>query len=141
MYTKEGLSRQRQAFWTAFGQYMRPVPGADGEKVNWVNYKTGVPGIYFRMDAGNGEASVGIELVQTDMALQRTVYERLLALRGVLVGTVGEEWEWQPMFTDDSGRVISRVGTRVSGVHISRQEDWPRLPQVRRQQDVRSLKT
>lgn len=127
MYTKEELSRQRQAFWTAFGLYMRPVPGADGERVNWVNYKTGVPGIFFRMDAANGEATIGIELVHTDMAMQRTVYERLVALRAVLQSTVGEEWQWQAMMQDDSGRVISRVGTRLQGVNISNTEDWPRL--------------
>ena len=127
MYTREELSRQRQAFWTAFGQYMRPVPGADGERVNWVNYKTGVPGIYFRMDAGNGEARIGIELVHTDMALQRAAYETLVALKAVLHGTVGEEWEWQYMQEDEIGRTISRVGTRLPGVNISNTDDWPRL--------------
>lgn len=127
MYTKEELSRQRQAFWTAFGLYMRPVPGADGEKVNWVNYKTGVPGIYFRMDAWNGEARIDIELVHTDLATQRTVFDRLIALKAALHGAVGEEWQWQPMMQDESGRIISRVGTSLRGVQISNTEDWPRL--------------
>ena len=127
MYTKEELSRQRQAFWTAFGQYMRPVPGAEGGRVNWVNYKTGVAGIYFRMDAGNGEARIAIELVHTDMALQRAAYEALVALKAVLHSTVGEEWEWLPMMQDESGRITSRVGTRLQGANISDTEDWPRL--------------
>ncbi|MBX2907514.1 MAG: DUF4268 domain-containing protein [Taibaiella sp.] len=127
MYTKEELSRQRQAFWTAFGQYMRPVPGADGERVNWVNYKTGVPGIYFRMDAGNVEARIGIEMTHTDNAMRRSVYDRFVALKGVLHGATGEEWQWNPLLTDESGRTISRIGMQLQGVNISNHDDWPRL--------------
>ena len=41
MYTKQEAAQLRKEFWTAFGQYMKPVPTEDGEKVNWINYKTG----------------------------------------------------------------------------------------------------
>ena len=42
MYSKQELSRIREEFWTSFGRYMQPILSADGEKVNWVNYKTGM---------------------------------------------------------------------------------------------------
>lgn len=42
MYSKAEKSKIRKDFWTAFGQYMKPVPSAEGTKVNWPNYKTGV---------------------------------------------------------------------------------------------------
>ena len=29
MYTKQEISKQKQAFWTAFGRYMKPVASAD----------------------------------------------------------------------------------------------------------------
>jgi hypothetical protein len=41
MYTKQEISKQKQAFWTAFGKYMKPVLSADGEEISWLNYKTG----------------------------------------------------------------------------------------------------
>ena len=49
MYSKAEATQLRQAFWTAFGQYMAPVPSAEGETTNWINYKTGFKHLYFRM--------------------------------------------------------------------------------------------
>ena len=51
MYTKHEISKTRQEFWTTFGQYIKPVPNADGTKTNWKNYKTGVKHMYFRIIA------------------------------------------------------------------------------------------
>ncbi|PZR08331.1 MAG: DUF4268 domain-containing protein, partial [Flavobacterium psychrophilum] len=62
MYTREEISKQKQAFWTAFGKYMRPVLSADGLPVSWLNYKTGVPGISFKMDADRDHAVIMILL-------------------------------------------------------------------------------
>lgn len=127
MYTRQELSRQRQAFWTAFGQYMRPVPGADGHRVNWVNYKTGVHHIFFRMDAGSTEASIAIEITHTDAAAQRDVYDKFLALRTVLHSTLSEDWQWSPAMPDEAGHIISRIGTTMSGASIGDPAHWPQL--------------
>ncbi|MGZ8552516.1 MAG: DUF4268 domain-containing protein, partial [Chitinophagaceae bacterium] len=62
MYSKQEASLLRKRFWTQFGQYMRPLPGADGETVNWLNYKTGIKDLYFRMDADSKQATIAIEL-------------------------------------------------------------------------------
>ena len=43
MYSRQEASQLRKNFWTSFGQYMRPLPNADGERVNWLNYKAAVP--------------------------------------------------------------------------------------------------
>ena len=55
MYSKHEASQLRQEFWTPFGRYMQPVLSSEGERVNWINYKTGAKHIYFRMDAGTKE--------------------------------------------------------------------------------------
>ena len=60
MYSKKEISLTRQEFWTAFGQYMAPIPSAGGEKINWINYKTGVKHIYFKMEADQKFASIGL---------------------------------------------------------------------------------
>lgn len=127
MYTKQEVSKQRQAFWTAFGQYMKPVLSADYEPVNWVNYKTGIPGIYFRMEAGHKHAAIAIEFTQPDLELQQASYDNLLGLKQILHETLGEEWQWLPFTEDEYGKTISRVATELHGVNIARQEDWPQL--------------
>lgn len=84
MYTKQEKAKQKQLFWTAYGQYMRPILSADGERANWVNYKTGVPGIYFRMDATDDHASIAIELSHNDADIRQAHYQQLLQLRHIL---------------------------------------------------------
>jgi hypothetical protein len=127
MYTKEEASRQRQAFWTTLGQYMRPVLSADGERVNWVNYKTGVPSVYFRMEAGTSGANMAIEITHSDRSNRNECFEKFVALRAVLHDTLGEEWDWAVSRTDEHGREISSISKVLQGVNIMRQEDWPDL--------------
>lgn len=127
MYTREEISKQKQQFWTAFGQYMRPIPSADDTKVNWVNYKTGVPGIRFIMDAGGHRAIIGIELSHTDPALQAGYYSRFTQLRNVLHEMLGEEWQWENNTTADGKKNISRIYTILEGVNINDAGDWPEI--------------
>jgi len=127
MYTKEEASRQRQAFWTTLGQYMRPVLSADGERVNWVNYKTGVPSVYFRMEAGTGGANIAIEITHSDRSSRKECFDKFVALRAVLHDTLGEEWDWAGSRTDEHGREISAISKALQNVNIMRQEDWPDL--------------
>ncbi len=127
MYTKQEESKQKQAFWTAFGQYMKPILSGEGESVNWINYKTGIPSIYFRMNAGHKHASIAIELTHSDIELQQSYYDQLVGLKLILHETLGEEWQWQPLTDDDYGKTVSRVTVQMSNVNIARQEDWPQL--------------
>lgn len=81
MYTKEQASQLRQAFWTAFGQYISPHPSAEGLKVNWSNYQTGIKHVYFRMKADNKSASIAIELTHPDTDIQELFLNSLKSLR------------------------------------------------------------
>ncbi len=75
MYSQAEVSYIKQKFWTSFGMYMAPVPSATLEKVNWVNYKTGIKGISFKMDADKDTASVIIEIFLKDTMLQHQYFE------------------------------------------------------------------
>ncbi len=127
MYTKQEASKQKQAFWTAFGQYMQPVLSAEGSKVNWVNYKTGVPGIYFKMDADNKHAEINIVIAPNDKEIQARHYQTLEQLKAMLHGVLGEQWQWEKEHEDEYGKAQSRVGKTIDGVNINRTEDWPAL--------------
>lgn len=127
MYTRQDISRNKQKFWTTFGQYMQPILSADGEKVNWVNYKTGIPSIQFKMDADTKDASISIVLSQSDIMLQKKLYEQFTQLKAILRNTLNEEWQWQSLISDEYGRTISRIGITLNGVNINQVEDWPKL--------------
>ncbi|QHT71263.1 DUF4268 domain-containing protein [Rhodocytophaga rosea] len=127
MYTKEQASKLRQAFWTAFGQYIAPHPSAEGLKVNWVNYQTGVKHVYFRMQADNTTASIGIEITHLDTEIQELFFEQFMSLKTILHSYLGEEWEWRLHTTDDNGKVISRIYTEIKPVNVFNQDDWPEL--------------
>lgn len=127
MYTREQASRARQAFWTAFGQYMAPHPGSEGQKVNWANYKTGFRGLYFRMHADNRQAFIGIVMAQSDPDLRVLFYEQFEELKSALHSCLEEEWIWEAEALGEHGQPQSRIYTTLHPVSIFRQEEWPQL--------------
>ncbi len=127
MYSKQEAARLKQAFWTAFGQYLAPLPSAEGEKINWVNYKTGEKDIRFRMEADNRKATIAIEISHRDAGIQQLYFEQFRQLQSLLTEAVGEEWQWQLHTTDEWGRTVSRIGIQLEGVSVFKKEDWPRL--------------
>ncbi len=125
MYTRQQVSQTRQRFWASFGQYMRPVKGATGDTINWLNYKTGIRRIYFRMDATAEAASVAIELQHPDPELRRHYWEQLLPLKSMLENRTGEKWDWEPDHKEENGNVIGRIAKTIVPVNILAETDWP----------------
>lgn len=127
MYSKQEAAQLKQEFWTTFGQYMSPVLSAEGEKINWVNYKTGEKNLHFRMQAGNKKAVISIDLTHKDRDIQQLYFEQFLQLRKFLLDATGEEWTWQLHTVDDHGQTVSRIYTETGNVSIFKKEDWPQL--------------
>jgi hypothetical protein len=125
MYSKEQAAKQRQKFWTAFGQYMKPVPGAGGDAVNWINYKTGIRHIVFRMDANKQQASIAIELRHAREEERQRYFEQFLALKSLLENTTGYKWNWQADAKDEHGQTISRISQVIENVNVLNEGDWP----------------
>jgi hypothetical protein len=125
MYSKQEASQLRKNFWTSFGQYMKPLRNADGETVNWLNYKTGIKHLYFRMDANNKEATIAIEMQHPDPELQQLYFEKFHQLQSFFDETVGEKWNWELHIIDEDGKTVSRIGTVLKGVNIFNSVDWP----------------
>jgi hypothetical protein len=127
MYTRAEASQLRHAFWTAFGQYMAPQLSAEGERVNWINYKTGEKGIFFKMEADTKRASIGIELTHTDPELQQLYFEQFVQFQSLLHGHAGENWNWQLHNRNELGKTVSRIFTEYAGVNVMERNDWPKL--------------
>jgi hypothetical protein len=127
MYSKDQASQLKQQFWTTFGQYITPHPSAEGVKINWVNYKTGIKHLYFRMQAENRLASIAIEIAHPDAGIQELFFEQFKELRIILADALQEEWEWDLHTTDEYGKTISRIYRQLDSVSIFNCNDWPAL--------------
>ena len=127
MYTKEQISKQRKKFWTIVGQYMKPVPGAGSEKVNWLNYKTGIRNVFFRMDADQYKASIAIEIRHIDDEERMHYFNQFVALKNLLQQTTAYEWLWQPEVTDENGQCISSISQVLNNVNVLNEADWPTI--------------
>lgn len=127
MYTRQQASLIKQQFWTRFGQYMRPVKDADGNFINWLNYKTGIRHLYFRMDADSNQSEIAIMLTQTDASQQQYYFEKLLALKPILASSTGEEWEWELFDSNEETKKISSISKTLTGVNIYNEKDWPAI--------------
>ncbi len=127
MYSKQQAAQLKKEFWTAFGQYMTPVLSAEGEKISWVNYKTGVKDIFFRMHADNTNAVVAIELTHGDKEIQQYYFDHFLSLKKIVEQAAGENWNWQLHAMDEYGKTISSISKTLDGVSVLKKEDWPQL--------------
>ena len=127
MYTKEEVSKLRQKFWTSFGQYMKPVPGASGEAVNWLNYKTGIRNIFFRMNADKENAMVSIEIRHPKDTDRLKYYDHFVMLKNLLEQSTNYQWQWQPAVEDENGQLISRIYQQLENVTVLNEADWPAI--------------
>ncbi|WP_431198938.1 DUF4268 domain-containing protein [Mucilaginibacter sp. P25] len=127
LYSKEQATQLKQAFWTAFGQYLKPQLSADGLRTNWVNYKTGIKYLYFKMEADKKSAFIAIEMNHPDADIQQLMFDQFVELKNVLSSQLEEEWDWDLHTTDEYGKTVSRVIKTLPHVSVFKQEDWPAL--------------
>jgi len=127
MYSKDEAARLRQQFWISFGQYMKPVPAAGGYPVNWINYKTGVKNILFKMDVDTKRATIYIQLAHPDAGVRILVFNQFEEFKLMFKNTVGEEWDWLQDATDEHGKAVSYISCTLENVNIYNQQDWPAL--------------
>lgn len=127
LYSREEAKKLKESFWIAFGQYMRAVPFADGERLNWINYKTGIKYLYFRMDADAKQGIVTIEIAHSDEGIRALMFEQFAQLRAVLEDELSEEWVWEPRHINLYGKEVARIYTTIKPANVFNKEDWPNL--------------
>ncbi len=126
MFSREEAARLRQQFWISFGQYMKPIPGAEGVPVNWINYKTGVKHLFFRMDAEQKFASIAIEIAYPDEGIRALFFEQFQEFKLLLKDVLqGENWNWQLQATNSLGKQVARIECVLPNVSVFNQQQWP----------------
>tara|TARA_R110002020_G_scaffold228543_5_gene439329 strand:+ start:7008 stop:7463 length:456 start_codon:yes stop_codon:yes gene_type:complete len=127
VYNKAETSRIRSEFWIAFGKYMKPIPNAEGRRINWPNYKTGVRNIYFRMKAERDFASIGIEIGHPDEELQELYFDQFAQFKKMLEAALGESWDWKLHQVNEFGQLVSRIEKILPAVNVMNEQDWPEI--------------
>ena len=126
MYSKDQASKLKTQFWTSFGQYMKPVPGASGMAVNWINYKTGIRNIHFKMDADNTRAFIAIEISSPKEEERLKYYNQFVSLKKILASTGTFNWQWNETLQTNH-KTISSISQQLNDVNILNQSDWPAI--------------
>lgn len=127
MYSKDQVSKLKQAFWTAFGQYIAPQLSAEGMRINWINYKTGIKHLNFKLHADNKSAFIAIELSHPDTGVQELLFEQFKEFRNILKGYLNEDWDWEQQLLDENYKPVSRIYKTLPDVSIFKEEDWPEI--------------
>ena len=117
MYSNQEASLIRKKFWVTAGQYFAPMPSAGLEKVNWINYKTGVRFISFKMHVDDKFASIAVEISHPDPAKRKSFFDYFLGLKNQFEG----EWIWE----EETGAATSRISRTIQDVNIYKAETWP----------------
>ena len=109
---------------------MRPIHSADSEPVNpiaigWLNYKTGIKHLYFRMYAHNNRATIAMEFRHPDLILQQQYFEKFRQLEKLFHQTMEDIWQWQLHHVDEDGKPVSRISTQLKDVNVLNRNDWP----------------
>jgi len=136
MYSKEEAAKLRQQFWISFGQYMKPVPSASGLPVNWINYKTGVKHLFFKMDVDQKSAFVAIQFEHPDPEIRHLFFEQMEEFKLLFSNTVSGEWDWNLDHTNAYGKTVSQVSCSLANVNVYNQQDWPKLISFFKQQII-----
>lgn len=125
MYSREEVKQLKQLFWTKFGQFMSLHASADGDKVNWINYKTGIKHLYFKMDADKNTAKISIVWTHPDAGIRALMAEQFKQYKVLLEDVLGETWVWELDGNDEHGKPIAQIYTELKGYSVFNETDWP----------------
>ena len=103
---------------------MKPVPGAVGLPVNWINYKTGIRNIHFKMDVDNTKAFIAIEISHPQEEERLQYYNQFVSLKKILASITKFNWQWNETIETDH-KTISSISQQLNDVNILNQSDWP----------------
>lgn len=128
MYSKEEAQQQRKEFWTSFGLYMKKHHSLFGPKVRWINYRTGIRDLFFRVDATSKEVYFSIDIQHKDEGIRELFYEQFTELKVVMEEALPGTLEWCPNFHLDSiDKSICRIIERKENVSIYNKNDWKEM--------------
>jgi hypothetical protein len=124
MYSKEEVAVLRKDFWTSLGLFMKPILSSEYEKINWVNYNTGVKGISFKLVANQKEAYLIIEIKTKDVEIKNLLFDQFLEFKGMFEVEVGDDWEWSKENFNEFDQERALIKSPVVSTNIYNKMGW-----------------
>lgn len=126
MYSKEEKKQLNIDFFEAFAAHMKPHKSVGGGGSRWESYKTGVKGLYFRMEL-EPEIILTIDIQTKDPGVRLLMFEQFWEFIKILEGHWEEKPIRSPVYVMPTGQEISRVWVRLDGHKLTKREHWPAI--------------
>lgn len=123
MWSKEEARIKRVKFFTNFGIYMKKHTDLFERKIKWVNYRTGVSAVRFKIEADNKTARVVIDIIDNDEGVMDLFYEQFTEFK-VLLESDMDELTWDKEYYNDTHLRSMRIYTELTGYSMNNEEHW-----------------
>ena len=127
LYSREESKRIKESFWTNLGRYLSLTPVSQGSKVNWINYKTGIKYLKFKMNVNDKCGIIAIEICHPEEDIRMQMLDQFREYALLLERELGEKWDFDRDFIDEFDRPLIRIYKEISPVNILNKDDWPKL--------------
>lgn len=127
MFDKEQAKDFRKRFWTGFGKHMGRHQSALGRKQKWLNYRTGVRHMFFRLHADSKTAMVSIDLQHPEPDIRDLFFDQWEEYQNLLHNLSGTLWKWERSYLLPEGGEISRIHVDRAGLNMYAEDDWLEL--------------
>lgn len=124
MFSKKEAQAIRVEFWTAFGLYMKKHSSYFGPGHKWLNYKTGVRHIFFRLIAEKNQVAISIEIQHKDQGIRALNFDQFAEVRKILDEMLPTKMEHQLHHRNLDGQEIARIYASSEAYSIYRKDDW-----------------
>nr|WP_276392771.1 DUF4268 domain-containing protein [Eudoraea chungangensis] len=115
MFSKEESKKLREEFWTSFGKSF---------PTKWILYNTKVKGLALKFSFGLRNAMVSIDIDSNDLSRRIELWDKLLALKSILVSEYCENVKYCDTYLLDDKKEISRIYVLKESVSIHNKESW-----------------
>lgn len=129
MFSKDEEKALKGAFWGTLTTKIQKYRSANGRRVNWFKYRTGLNEIYVRTEVDQHGCKICIDLQFKNSGIRELFYEQFLETKTVFENTMISPVIWQPNYEHGYGTEVSRISVENTTTNLYRQEDWPEMHQ------------
>ena len=123
MWSKQEAKNRKRDFFTNFGIYMKKYIPKYGHKIRWVNYRTGLNSIRFKIEVSKKSSRVCIDIINSDKGVREVFFEQFEEFK-TLISQNMDTLIWEKQYRIDSGIYISRIYTELNGPTINMDSEW-----------------
>jgi len=124
MYSKEYKSEMKKLFYTSFGKYMSKNKSINDTKIKWLNYKTNIKDLYFKIDCNENYTKILIDIQHNDDEIRKLFFAQFLELEKLFIKTMGEKWIWESEYLNFYGQKSSQISKTLKKVNIYDKKTW-----------------